>query len=128
MEMNIFDLFGSIKIISTPSGEAPEKIRDAWIGVEMPCVYYLEKGSESFGIFSQQQTETSSVYVVAQIQAIGALEEVSPEAAKWWNDHGFPKSDEALFSFKKNEVEELKKVLSEEEFLQEMEKILNKTM
>jgi hypothetical protein len=115
----------NIRIISLPSGEAPEEVRCAWVGLVLP----LAKG---FGgpiplrIMGGVLTGTRSpwiaqlrswlglyryriCYAVPVIEAVEILEKGSPEAAGWWRDntpHLF-KPDQ-LFAFEAEQCEPVK--------------------
>ena len=109
-------LLGKIRITQVPEGEAPEHIRSCWVGVEIPCPFFSEEDQFSCGILSGDAREPKSVYVVLQEMAIASLEKDNPVAAAWWMEHGFPREDVALFSFRQEEVEETEEVLTREQF------------
>lgn len=92
---------GLIKVISIPEGEAPEEIRAAWVGLVLPCYPiegYLE--GEEFEILSRKPAaKRRRCVVIPQTEALEILEKEHPEAAKWWEDHGFPLQDRPNFSF-----------------------------
>jgi hypothetical protein len=75
-----------LRILRTPSGEAPEAIRRAWVGIELP----LRRGEpepkylQSVGVLSQQGPEVTSGYAVDGCAAVAALASQSPAAAAWW--------------------------------------------
>ena len=91
-----------IRIVQTPPGEAPRKIREAWIGVTVPLapvdapqpsVWAVEgvlgkeytfwaKVKKSFGVPPAEQPHLA--YVVNALDAVSALSERSPAAAAWW--------------------------------------------
>ena len=92
----------AIRIINTPPGEAPEYIRQAWIGITLPTHPKFEAPTscQTFGVSSGPQhmwitrlltmirrgyQETG--YVVDAQVAFNRLEKHSPEAAEWWNKH-----------------------------------------
>src|SRR3954470_18176769 len=91
-----------IRIKSTPPGEAPEHVRQAWIGLEIPvpprfagcrrCLGFgVLSGPKSrlgtlFAIlFGRAQRETG--YIVEANVAIDLLASRSPDAAAWWREH-----------------------------------------
>ncbi len=107
-----------IRITRLPHGEAPLEIRQAWIGLELPCYpvlgHLLEPhrvyerlstiGHEQ-GVLSGQDIERPIFgFSVPQDQAIQILEATRPDAAAWWKAHGFPHQDNS-FRFKNDEVE-----------------------
>jgi hypothetical protein len=78
-----------IRIVRTPAGEAPETVRRAWVGLELP----LTKGEtnprvfESRGVLSNQATESVVGYMVDGSTAVRLLEGQSPDAAAWWREN-----------------------------------------
>jgi hypothetical protein len=96
---------GRIRIIKTPAGQAPEEIRRAWIGITLPCepiVGYTE-GIE-LGAVNHKPVPKRYSFHVPQVPAIEALEFMVPEAAKWWREHGYPRSN-GWFTFGEDEAE-----------------------
>ncbi|MCC7387526.1 MAG: hypothetical protein IT431_02030 [Phycisphaerales bacterium] len=90
-----------IRIVATPHGEAPESVREAWVGLELPV---LGRGRpltvRGVGVLSGPKTLLGGLgawlrgkggvetgYPVSGAAAIAALEEVRPEAAAWWREH-----------------------------------------
>ena len=67
-----------IRIISRPSGEAPERVRDNWIGCELPFVGVMDGA----GVFSRMRG--GSGYAVLYSEAIEELRKRNPEAAFYW--------------------------------------------
>lgn len=99
--MNTFDKTSVdvkyVKIIATPPGEAPQKVRDAWVGLKLPI-----KGGEvqtklgsgvisrpksfwglMFSIFVGRNKPVHG-YAVDALTAVEILAKQSPEAALWW--------------------------------------------
>lgn len=94
-----------IRIVETPSGEAPARIRAAWVGVILPLadiakpqpgvwitagVLGKDRGlwariQRFFGILIVEQPTVG--YVVDVIAAIDSLRAQSPSAAVWWERH-----------------------------------------
>jgi hypothetical protein len=78
-----------VRIIHTPPGEAPEEIRRAWVGLELP----LRRGEseprplETVGVLSNQDPEVTTGYVVDGRKAVKSLGSRSPEAAAWWREN-----------------------------------------
>ena len=64
--------FMKIRIISTPPGEAPEHIRQAWVGLVLPVPGMMRR---------------KGGYLVAADKAIEILSRQAPEAAKWWHQN-----------------------------------------
>ena len=78
-----------IRITGTPPGEAPEHVRSAWIGLELP-LFPGETGprtTEQVEVLSMQQTGAMSGYVVDGRKAVELLAARSPDAADWWRQN-----------------------------------------
>ncbi|HVS39553.1 MAG TPA: hypothetical protein VMS17_28610 [Gemmataceae bacterium] len=82
-------VIGHVRIIQTPPGEAPDDIRRAWVGVELP----LRPGEgqprrmESVGAVSNEGPAVADGYIVDGASAVNALAAQSPEAAAWWRQN-----------------------------------------
>ncbi len=92
-----------LRIVALPPGEAPEAIRNAWIGVEIPVT--LSQARETrivgFGVLSAPETFVKALWAVLRgkatvyrrgywvgvTAAIDALEQTSPDAARWWREN-----------------------------------------
>ncbi len=105
------ELRGRIRITAVPDGDAPLKIKEQWIGVDMRCLWYRQS---SFGkhVVSKKPAQTGPVYVVLQKDALDALTQVAPEATKWWNNAGYPESDMGIWLFNAESVTVLEAVPS----------------
>ena len=81
-----------------PNGDAPDEIKEKWIGIEMPCLLY---DPSCFGrqVLSKHVVGAQASYVVNQTVAIEELAKKAPEAARWWNLAGYPESATALWIF-----------------------------
>ncbi|MBB6048960.1 hypothetical protein [Armatimonas rosea] len=78
---------GVLKIVSTPPGEAPAKMREAWVGVKIPLRRTNAKpiAVSAFGVLSRKaENLTEQAYAVPGAEAIEALVKQSPAAAVWW--------------------------------------------
>ncbi|MFA5375394.1 MAG: hypothetical protein WC455_06550 [Dehalococcoidia bacterium] len=89
-----------IRIIAVPPGEAPEHIRQSWIGVVIPLPpppFDEKRSIPSAGVLSGPKTPLGQIsallrgkgtkrygYAVETLDAVGALAEKNPEAAQWW--------------------------------------------
>jgi hypothetical protein len=89
-----------IRIIKVPPGEAPESVRQAWVGLSLP----LAEGQgirpttyEACGVLSGPKDLSSTLaawvskrfrlsagYAVETLAAVEILSHVNPEAAGWW--------------------------------------------
>lgn len=92
----------SLRVVATPPGPAPDTIRRAWHGVEIPLDNRYENGPEQIEVFSGNVPQTRigkawarlrgrssnwTGYSVDGRDAIEALEQSDPEAARWWRDN-----------------------------------------
>jgi hypothetical protein len=86
-EVNPFPVH--VRITATPPGEAPEEVRRAWVGLELP----LAPGSTEpqpmavEGVVSGAAAGTPLGYAVEGWTAISRLDAHASEAAAWWRAH-----------------------------------------
>jgi len=86
-----------VRIVARPIGEAPEWVRDAWIGLEIPLLCPGSRTVESVGVLSDQysflrrcvqwllgRSTKISGYIVNAGTAVDLLEAHCPQAAEWW--------------------------------------------
>ena len=73
-----------IRITNTPPGQAPEWVRKAWIGLELPVDESIDaqKGTQIGA--RGGKPENSGGYPIRTEDAISSLREKSPKAARWW--------------------------------------------
>ena len=89
-----------VRIIRAPIGEAPEWVREAWVGLELPLVHLGEVTVETGGVLTGPRSwlgywwarltgrlEVVSGYVVRSDRAIILLSGSRPDAAAWWQTH-----------------------------------------
>jgi len=96
---------GTIRIIKTPDGEAPLWVREAWVGLELPCILKKDESDQASGVLSKKPYEhRSGCWYVLQDLALDFLEIAHPKAAEWWYAQGFPHEDSA-FTFNEDEAE-----------------------
>src|SRR5262249_20262524 len=79
---------GSVSIIDKPEGEAPDHIRRAWIGLELPLARG-ERGPRrrhAHGVLSGEEGPAEG-YIVDAGEALSVLESSNPQAADWWRVH-----------------------------------------
>jgi hypothetical protein len=90
----------SVRITRTPAGEAPEHIREAWVGLTLPLpsdrsgkrqvfpVFGVLSGPKSIGRTFWSLLTGKHIrydgYAVATLTALEVLEARSPAAASWW--------------------------------------------
>lgn len=113
--MNNVPSLSRVRIIRMPRGEAPEWVREKWIGLVLPCVY-KEDASVARGVLTGSIV-CYSAYNISQESALKALEGVSVEAVNWWHDHGYPTFKDALWCFDSECIQEVDKVPTHEEFI-----------
>ena len=113
---------GIIRFTSAPKGGAPIKIREEWIGIEVPCLFSNDgttrEGKGPRDVISNLDVPDYPGYIVLQGMAIEALREKSPEAAKYWNSLGFPNDAFAIFLFSLESAEVVKPIMTRTEFWQ----------
>ena len=85
-----------IRIHDIPPGEAPEDVRKAWVGLELPTkggisvfqtAQVISGPKSPLGRFIAQlfgRLRLEKGYAVETIVAIEILKQKSPEAANWW--------------------------------------------
>ena len=79
-----------IRIIGVPPGEAPLEIRQQWVGLILPlaggepCAWQLQTMGVLTGILEEDETIG---YAVDFSEAVTALAEKSPAAARWWEEN-----------------------------------------
>lgn len=88
-----------VRIFAVPPGEAPDWVREKWVGLELPLAQSLPTSQRlcTAGVLSGPRSGIAAhlAYVcggyqrrrgfrVNVLEALTALEEVSPEAANWW--------------------------------------------
>jgi hypothetical protein len=89
-----------IRITSTPPGEAPLAIREAWIGVELPLASEQERLWLGKGVLTGPHGRLAELFhlltfrmklvrgfAVSGKKAVETLERTRPEAALWWREH-----------------------------------------
>ena len=98
---------GRIRIESLPDGEAPEWVRQAWVGLVLPCAPIMVFEKERKGVLSHKDTtKKDGEYIinVPQEASLRLLRRKSPEAAAWWAEHGYPNKLEMDWGFRLVEV------------------------
>ena len=90
----------SIRITRTPPGEAPDSIREAWVGLELPLLRDKPLRYLGSGVLSGPRSFVATLlhlltfrlkvytaFVVPSLAAIEILEKADPSAAKWWREN-----------------------------------------
>jgi hypothetical protein len=89
-----------ITITRRPIGEAPEWVRDAWIGLSLPTVQKSSRVWRSVGVLTGPHTALAQLWAVLRGQsfqvsgyavkakvAVDLLAETQPAAAEWWRQN-----------------------------------------
>ena len=91
-----------LKITSTPPGEAPDWVREKWVGLSLPLADEEEAAHtfETFGVLSYPKSRIGyywgrlrgtvrkeTGYIVYSAAAIEVLDQSSPDAATWWRSN-----------------------------------------
>ena len=93
-----------VRIIARPPGEAPDDVREAWVGLELPVLSGLLAGRRQFvtgGVLSGPRTWRQRLqalfqgrfnkrtgYGVNALEAVRILANRDPMAASWWRTRG----------------------------------------
>lgn len=90
----------NIKIVRRPVGEAPEWVRDEWIGLSLPLALKRERDWRGLGVLTGPHHWLSQVwallsgnnfkvtgYAVNAKIAVDLLADCNPHAAAWWREH-----------------------------------------
>lgn len=90
----------TVRIVATPAGEAPEWVRKAWVGLDLPCKSAKSAMFVTLGVTAPAPTfwaklgmslgfggERQKGFAVPAIAAVEALAAVNPEAAAWWREN-----------------------------------------
>jgi hypothetical protein len=82
--LNTSRSMGRIRVTATPPGDAPEEIRRAWIGLELPLSKVGVQDLDGEGVLSRRGAGSVRGYVVLGKTAVALLASQAPEAAEWW--------------------------------------------
>jgi hypothetical protein len=90
---------GCIRITNVPPGEAPQWVREKWVGLVLPLATWRSKPRMAYtsGVLSgppnrlaaiwwglRGRLERQSGYAVDASAALAILERTAPDAASWW--------------------------------------------
>ena len=78
-----------VKIIDVPPGEAPDWVRNEWVGLSLPLAENVPSVTHAIGVLGGEVKNPSGYHVETE-KAIQILEEKSPEAAQWWKNQIIP--------------------------------------
>lgn len=91
-----------VLVHAVPQGEAPEWVRQAWVGLRLPLLTSSEGPKEwrAVGVLSaprsfiewlrlwlRGQSRRERGYAVAVVEAIELLDAARPDAAAWWREN-----------------------------------------
>jgi hypothetical protein len=89
-----------VKIVRAPAGEAPDWVREAWVGLVLPLKEAGLQTVPSIGVLSGPRSALQSLwamlagrrltttgYLTPAPRAIEVLERARPEAAAWWREN-----------------------------------------
>lgn len=75
----------NIVIVNMPSGEAPEWIRRAWIGLKLPVEHFVKRKQSYGGVLEHRSKAKILVgYVVDWEKAMICLKQKDWKARGWW--------------------------------------------
>ena len=88
---------GRIRIVAVPAGEAPQWVREKWVGLELPLTLRSAHKFHTFGVLTGPRGFFAGLwrlvagrstrrrgYAVEVAAALTALERIHPDAAVWW--------------------------------------------
>jgi hypothetical protein len=93
---------GYIRIKSVPAGEAPQWVREKWVGLVLPLATWrrMPLTAMTSGVLSgppnrlaalwwglRGRLERQSGYAVDASEALAILERTAPDAASWWREN-----------------------------------------
>ena len=102
-EVNLVITRPMVRIVSRPRGDAPEWVRDAWIGVDVPLSPdHQNEGPQLYtgsGVYQDPGKYQLDSYRVLSMEAIDALAQKDSRAANWWkqNTHFYDPRGSFLF-------------------------------
>ena len=89
-----------VEIIAVPDGEAPEWVRQAWVGMILPLATPDTHRMEVVGVVSgarnwmslwfarlTRRTVVQSGYLVETLRAVDSLSRQNRDAAEWWRQN-----------------------------------------
>jgi hypothetical protein len=97
---------GRIRFIAAPRGQAPLWVREAWIGLVVPCSPFTNTPPK--GSLHEVEDGAAVSYecaLVPQKAAVDALEQHNAQAAQWWRQNGFGSEFAPLFAFSSESFE-----------------------
>lgn len=87
-----------IRIVRVPEGEAPEWVREAWVGLTIPAISMprqIHDIGRAGAVSGDLEGDWSHPHwVTPQEEPLEILRQHNPGAAQWWTDHGYPQPKE----------------------------------
>lgn len=75
------------EIIAMPTGEEPEAVRAAWVGLVLHCDFEGPQKACAEGLVTgEPSADGEDVYIANASNAIASLEERNPQAAAWYRE------------------------------------------
>ncbi len=92
---------GRIKFVNAPRGQAPLWVREAWVGLTVPCYPFISvpSGGGLRGVENGEVVPSYECALVLQKEAIDVLEQHNVTAAQWWRQNGFGSESAPPFAF-----------------------------
>jgi len=78
---------GRVRVFDIPPGEAPDWVRRAWVGVELPTQNRMPKPIEVIQMSTGEPAGEWVGYAVSGIAALAAVAAVNARAAEWWRSN-----------------------------------------
>ena len=77
----------SIRIIATPPGQAPDWVRQEWVGLEIPLDETPKlSGTIQMGVLGGPAQHPGGFRVNTRV-TLDLLQKKSPDAARWWREN-----------------------------------------
>lgn len=89
-----------VRITQRPAGEAPEWVRDSWVGLSLPLASDRERTWRGIGVITGRHHWLSQLWTIARGRtikvdgyavnakvAVDRFAEINPRAAAWWREH-----------------------------------------
>jgi hypothetical protein len=111
-------LFGLIEIVHPPEMTAPSFVSEAYVGLQLPCVYCHPRDTHSKDVITKEPKPERFSFFVLQVDAIAAVASKNPDVEKWYKDNKFPTSATAMFSFREEDVKVIKPVHNRTDFIE----------
>lgn len=81
--------YGFVKVTRVPRGDAPEWVRQAWVGLELPC-HPIMGPCTSSDVVSGKEVPVRTGVCVPHDKALAILKTANQKAFEWWKDQGYP--------------------------------------